>query len=324
MLRVLSLFSGIGAFEEALKGLNIGYKLVNYCEFDKHASKAYSLIHSVPESLNLGDINEVDENSLPDFDLMTYGFPCQSFSMQGKRLGFDDPNKGNLFFESMRIAKCKKPKYMIAENVKGLISHDKGNTLKTILNTLDFIGYNNYYKVLNSVKFNIPQSRERIYIISIRKDVDSGDFVFPEGNMTNKTVKDILDVNKNSRKVVKKSLVKYMNKLYFTKIYKSISGIKKIFDGCAEGYFSSSFSSNRIFSINGTSPTITTKNDAVYYEINGHLTSRERFALQGFKKEYADILLENGISKGDVDKMSGNSISVNVLTEIFKKLFKNT
>ena len=149
-LKLLSLFSGIGAFEEALKNIGVDFELINYCEFDPQIAKAYSLIHNVSEDLNLGDINKVDETKLEDFDLMTYGFPCQSFSAQGKRLGFEDETRGNLFFESMRIAKHKKPKYMVAENVKGLISHDKGNTFKIILETLESIGYNNYYKITTS------------------------------------------------------------------------------------------------------------------------------------------------------------------------------
>ena len=170
-IKVLSLFSGIGAFEEGLKNLGVDYELINYCEFDKPIAKAYSLIHNVDIKMNLGDITKVDETRLGDFDLMTYGFPCQSFSLAGKKLGFDDPDKGNLFFESMRIAKYKKPKFMIAENVKGLIMHDKGTTFKTVLNTLEDIGYNNYYKVFNSSYFGIPQARERIFIVSIRKDI---------------------------------------------------------------------------------------------------------------------------------------------------------
>lgn len=106
-LKVLSLFSGIGAFEEALKKINIDHEIVNFCEFDKITSDAYCLMHNTSPNKNLGDINNIDETKVPDFNLMTYGFPCQSFSMQGKRLGFDDPQKGNLFFESMRIVKEK-------------------------------------------------------------------------------------------------------------------------------------------------------------------------------------------------------------------------
>lgn len=318
-LKVLSLFSGIGAFERGLSNLGVEYELVGYSEFNKFASKAYSLIHNVKEELNLGNINKINEKELPNFDLMTYGFPCQAFSVQGKRLGFDDPERGNLFFESMRITKEKKPKYMIAENVKGLVGHDKGRTFQTILKTLEWLGYNNYYKVLNSVYFDVPQSRERIFIVSIRKDIDNGKFQFPKGSMTSKKVKDILDVN-GDRKTVKESLKPFMNEKYFKHEYKSDSGINKLFDGCAEGYFKSSFSGNRIFSIEGVSPTLTTKNDTVYFEIGGHLNQRERFALQGFLKSDADLLIQNKIPIGEIDKMSGNSITVNVIEEILKSL----
>lgn len=318
-LKLLSLFSGIGAFEKGLQNLGVDYELVNYCEFEPVVAKSYSLIHKVSEDKNLGDITKVNEKELPDFDLMTYGFPCQSFSVQGKRLGFDDPERGNLFFESMRIVREKKPKYMIAENVKGLTHHDKGNTLKTILDTLDWLGYNNYFQVVNSVFFNSPQSRERIFIVSIRKDVDLKRFEFPKGKLTTRTVADILDDDPN-RKKPKKSLQKYMDQKYFVRKYSSEFGVKKLFDGCAEGYKKSNFSGNRIYSINGTSPTLTTKNDAVYYEINGHLNHRERFALQGFPKEDADLLLNNGIPKSQIDKMSGNSINVNTIQSIIESL----
>lgn len=318
-LKVLSLFSGIGAFERGLDNLGVDYELVGYSEFDSYAAKSYSLIHNVPESLNLGDITKVNEKELPDFDLMTYGFPCQAFSAQGKKLGFDDPEKGNLFFESMRIAREKKPKYMIAENVKNLVGHDKGKTFQTILKTLEWLGYNNYFKVLNSIDFDTPQSRERVFIVSIRKDIDKGNFQFPNGSVTTKKVKDILDID-GKRKSVKESLKPYMHEQYFTKTYRSDKGIKKLFDGCSEGYFTSSFSSNRIFSIEGVSPTLTTKNDAVYFEINGHLNQRERFALQGFLKEDADLLIKNNIPIGEIDKMSGNSITVNVIEEVQRVL----
>lgn len=318
-LKVLSLFSGIGAFEKALSNIGIDYDLTNYCEIDEYASRAYSLIHGVSEDKNLGDITKIKEEELDDFDLMTYGFPCQSFSMQGKRLGFDDPVNGNLFFESMRIVRHKKPKFLVAENVKGLITHDKGNTLKTILKTLEFLGYNNYYKVLNSVNFNVPQARERLFIVSIRKDIDTKKFEIPEGSKTSLKLRDIMDLD-SERKSPKKSLLPYFDEKYFIKSYASEHGVKKLFDGCAEGYFTSYFSGNRIFSIDGVSPTLTTKNDAVYYEIMGHLTQRERFALQGFDKEYADLLKTNGIPKGEIDKMIGNSITVNTVEKVLEML----
>ena len=319
-IKLMSLFSGIGAFEEALKKIGIDFDLVNYCEFDDKIAKCYSLIHNEPLSKNLGDINKVDETSLPDFDLMTFGFPCQTFSIAGKREGFNDETRGNLFFESVRIAKYKQPKYMIAENVKGLLSHDKGETFRIVIETLNKIGYNTYWKVIKSTDFDIPQARERVFIVSIRKDIDNGLFVLPEGKLTNKTVRDFIEFN-SKRKPPKSSLIPYMSEEYF-KEYESNINIKKLFDGNVQGYFTSGFSYNRIYSINGVSPTLTTKNDAVYYEINGHLTQRERFKLQGFDPDYVDLLLKNGISKGYIDKMAGNSITVNVIEEILKELLK--
>lgn len=317
-IKLLSLFSGIGAFEKGLINLGVDFKLINYCEFDKYPSKSYSLLYNVPESLNLGDINEVDETQLEDFDLMTYGFPCQSFSVQGKKLGFDDPEKGNLFFESMRIARYKKPKYMIAENVKGLVGHDNGNTFKTILATLDDLGYNNYYKVLNSVDFDIPQSRERIYIVSIRKDIDTYSFKFPAGKKTLKTVVDIIDKN-NENRHLKDSLKPFLDKK-FHKEYSSSNGVKKVFDGNAQGYFKSDFCGKRMFSIYGICPTLTTKTDAHnFVEIESGLNAKERLRLQGFTDEDYYKLKDN-IPEAQIKKQAGNSITVNVIQKIQKQL----
>lgn len=127
MIRYLSLFSGIGAFEKALDNLGIPYELLAYCEVDKYASKAYSLLHHVPESMNLGDITKVDEKALPtDIDLLTYGFPCQDISIAGNKRGFvnEDGTKtrSGLFFDALRIIEHCKPKVAIAENVKNLTS----------------------------------------------------------------------------------------------------------------------------------------------------------------------------------------------------------
>ena len=320
-LRVLSLFSGIGAFEKALANIGVEYDLVNYCEFDKYASKAYSLIHNVSESLNLGDITKVDENNLSECDLITYGFPCQSFSVQGKKLGFKDKEKGGLFFETMRVASKLKPKYLIAENVKNLVGHDNGNTFSTILNTLNDLGYNNYYKTLNSVDFGVPHRRERIFIISIRKDLDNNKFEFPSGQKLNKTVRDIVDSSCKNRHI-KDSLRPYLNKQYH-KEFKSKDGLIKVFDGVSQGYFTSSFSQNRIYSIDGVSPTITTGYDSpVFYEINGLLNGKERLLLQGFAEEdYNNI--KDLIPERQIAKQAGNSISVNVLESIFKNLLQS-
>lgn len=157
----VSLFSGIGGFETALNRL--GGKCVMASEIDKHANKAYEVLYGMPTA---GDITKIAAEDVPDHDLLTAGFPCQAFSIAGKRLGFED-TRGTLFFEVARIAKVKRPKIVLLENVKGLISHDKGRTLDTIIQTLCDIGYTVDFNVLNSKYFGVPQNRERIFIIGV-------------------------------------------------------------------------------------------------------------------------------------------------------------
>ena len=198
MIKVLSLFSGIGAFEKALKRVGIDYELVNYCEIDKYASKSYSLIHGVDESMNFGDITKIDETKLPtDIDLVTYGFPCQDISISGKRQGlFNEDStrtRSGLFFDALRIIEVTKPKIAIAENVKNLTSTKFTDQFKIVLDSLDVAGYNNYWKVLNAKDYGVPQNRERVFIVSIRKDMDRGLFEFPEAFPLQKRLKDVLE-----------------------------------------------------------------------------------------------------------------------------------
>lgn len=196
-MKVLSLFSGIGAFEKALDRLNIDYELVAFSEIDKYATKSYCAIHGVDESMNLGDITKVDENSLPkDIDLITYGFPCQDISLAGKQKGmFNDDGtqtRSGLFFEALRIIEATKPKIAIAENVKNLTGKKFKEQFELVLKSLEEAGYSNYWKVLNAKNYGIPQNRERVFIISIRKDIDKG-FEFPEGFPLELRLKDMLD-----------------------------------------------------------------------------------------------------------------------------------
>ena len=197
-MKVLSLFSGIGAFEKALDNLNVNYELVNYCEIDKYASKSYATIHGVSEEMNLGDITKVDEKALPkDVDLITYGFPCQDISLAGKQKGLFNEDgsqtRSGLFFEALRIIEGTKPRVAIAENVKNLTSKKFSEQFKIVLNSLEQAGYNNYWQVLNAKDYGIPQNRERVFIISIRKDIDNGTFKFPEGFPLELRLKDMLD-----------------------------------------------------------------------------------------------------------------------------------
>ncbi|MBO1582697.1 DNA (cytosine-5-)-methyltransferase [Bacillus sp. XF8] len=159
--KYVSLFSGVGGFEQAMNKL--GGKCVMSSEIDKFANQAYEVLYG---HKTVGDVTKVAAGDVPDHDVLVGGFPCQAFSVAGKRLGFDD-TRGTLFFEVARIAKEKRPKLLLLENVKGLISHDKGKTLDTIIKALNDIDYTVDFNVLNSKYFGVPQNRERIFIIGI-------------------------------------------------------------------------------------------------------------------------------------------------------------
>lgn len=164
-IRYFSMFSGIGGFElgieQAAAELGLTTECVGYSEIDKHAIKTYEehFHHD-----NYGDATTINANTLPGFDLLAGGFPCQAFSIGGKRLGFED-TRGTLFFEIARIIEARQPRFFILENVKGLLSHQGGKTFGIILRTLDELGYDVQYQVLNSKDYGVPQSRERVYLV---------------------------------------------------------------------------------------------------------------------------------------------------------------
>jgi len=217
MLKVLSLFSGIGAFEKALENLDVPYELVAFCEFDKYATKSYCAIHAADESQNLGDITKVDETKLPkDIDICCYGFPCQDISNAGKKKGLfnEDGTKtrSGLFFDALRIIEATKPKIAIAENVKNLVSKKFMVEFQIVLDSLEQAGYNNYWKVLNAKDYGVPQNRERVFIISIRKDIDHGLFQFPEPFPLKKRLKDVLEDEVDEKYYLSTGEMDYMHR----------------------------------------------------------------------------------------------------------------
>lgn len=191
-LKLFSLFSGIGGPEKALKRLGIEYDLVGYSEIDKYASRSYSAVHEEPEIKNYWDITKINEKELPDFDFMTWGFPCQDISIAGKQAGIREGTRSGLYYDGLRILKEKKPKYSLIENVKALTSKKFADTFESILQDLDEAGYNNYWQVLDAKDYGIPQHRERVFIVSIRKDIDQ-EFTFPEKEELRLKLKDLLD-----------------------------------------------------------------------------------------------------------------------------------
>ena len=180
-IRFFDMFSGIGGFRYGLKKAG-GFKCVGYCEIDKYAKMAYEAMYDTEGEMYYEDAAKINPYELPDFDLICGGFPCQAFSIAGKRGGFNDA-RGTLFFEIARIAAVKKPKYLLLENVPGLLSHDKGRTFAAILSTLDELGYDVAWQVLNSADFNVAQSRKRVYIIGFLRERCAGKVLsFTESN----------------------------------------------------------------------------------------------------------------------------------------------
>lgn len=157
-IRFLDMFAGIGGFRSGLEALG-GFECIGYCEIDKYAKQAYDAMYQTEGEIYYDDARTINEASLPDIDLICGGFPCQAFSIVGKRGGFDDA-RGTLFFEIARIAAVKRPAFLLLENVPGLLSHDGGRTFATILGTLSDLGYNVTWQVLNSKDFGVPQSRK--------------------------------------------------------------------------------------------------------------------------------------------------------------------
>ena len=230
-MKVLSLFSGIGAFEKALDRLEVSYELVNYCEIDKYAAKAYSMIHGCSEEKNLGDITKVDTSKLPsDIDLTTYGFPCQDISLAGKQKGFEaegERTRSGLFFEALRIIEDVKPRIAIAENVKNLTSKKFKKEFDIVLSSLEQAGYNNYWQVLNAKDYGIPQNRERVFIVSIRKDVDNGMFEFPDPFELELRLKDMLENEVDEKYYLSQELTEKIRYRLGDKEYNLLGGMQK-------------------------------------------------------------------------------------------------
>ena len=324
MLNVLSLFSGIGAFEKALSNLNIPYNLLAYCEIDKYASKSYSAIHGVSEELNLQDVTKVDSlDILDDVDFITYGFPCQDISNAGKQRGFTDEEgnrtRSGLFFEALRIIEECQPKFAIAENVKALTSKKFTEEFKTVLESLEEAGYNNYWQVLNAKDYGVPQNRERVFIVSIRKDIDKG-FTFPKPIPLELRLKDLLEDKVDEKYYLSE---KMLEKLTYSMEIKNMEYIGTYqygkFDKFMQG--KSRFIENKRIS----DCLQTRQKEGVVLNNNSNirirkLTPTECYKLQGFTVEDCKKASEAGVSNSQLYKQAGNSICVSVLEAIYKSL----
>ena len=306
-ITVVDLFAGIGAMHMAFA--SYGARIIFASEIDKDAAETYEANYELkPE----GDITKIDANSIPDHDILCAGFPCQPFSSAGKKLGFED-RRGNLFFEVARIVRVKQPKAILLENVKNLVSHDGGKTFQVILSTLDELGYDVSYKVLNAVKFGIPQKRERIFILATRKDLCIDSFVLPGGSYSNVHLEDILLDDDETRKMI-------------------INRPDAVFNGVEEHYkdaplrigtINGGGQGERIYSVKGTAITLCANGGGSgaktgLYLVNGklrRLSLRECARVTGFPDSF--IIHPK---KGAAYKQFGNSIVVDVIQGIIEEM----
>ena len=304
----IDLFSGIGGFRLAFESL--GGKCIFSSDIDKWANETYNLNFG---EYPYGDITKIPTDEIPTHDILCAGFPCQPFSIGGYRKGFCD-TRGTLFFEIERIIKAKQPKAFLLENVKGLINHDKGKTFKVIKDSLKNLGYSIFYKVLNSKDYNIPQNRERLYIVGFKKNINHFNFPTPQYSKSN--INEILEKNVQGHNISETA------SKHLKKHYKIFAEKKKINDNYP--IFATEIRPSRCSIRNdGYVPCLTAKmgtggnNVPVLVNENRKLTVRECLRLQGFPESYK---IKDNYSQSY--KQIGNSVTVPVIRLIGQEIIK--
>lgn len=227
--------------------------MVGFSEIDKYAIKSYCAIHNISPELNLGDIRELKfYDAKEKIDIMTWGFPCQDISVAGRLKGIEEGTRSGLYYQGIRILKETMPKYSIIENVKNLTSKRFKEEFEMILKDLDEAGYNSYWKVLNAKNYGVPQNRERVFIISIRKDIDKGTFQFPEPFESDKRLKDILEDEVDEKYFLSEKMIQgFIANTNMNKDNKQIIDAGNLNN---KGWYKSS---NKVYSNEGIAPTIT-------------------------------------------------------------------
>ena len=220
MLRVFEAFAGYGSQSIALRNLGIEYEVVAISEIDKYAIKAYEAIHGPAN--NLGDICKINPNDIPDHDLFTYSFPCQDLSVAGKQAGLGKGTRSGLLYECEKIIEVKKPKYLLLENVKNLVSKKFKPQFDEWLAYLESLGYTNYWKVLNAKDYGVPQNRERVFVVSILGEHEP--YKFADKIPLDKCIADILEDEVDEKYYLSKEI---QNRFKITNQNKNIIGTTK-------------------------------------------------------------------------------------------------
>ena len=315
---MIELFAGIGSQTQALKNAGIEHESVAISEIDKYALQSYELLHG--KTLNLGDISTIDPNSAPDCDLITYSFPCQDLSVAGAQLGAEEGSgtRSSLLWECKKLIEAKKPRFLLMENVKNLVGSTHKPNFEKWLKYLESLGYSNYWKVLNSVDFGVPQSRERVFCVSILNP--KKDFVFPAGNGRTVKLRDILDPKES----VPANM--YMNDRPYEPRNSSVESDNGLIH-LGNLNMAGNESIKRVYSPDGVCPTLTTmtgghRQPKIYLGEDGvrKLTPKECWRVMGFSEDnYSKV--EGKLSNTQLYKQAGNTICVPCLEAIFKELF---
>lgn len=312
MFKAVSLFAGVGGIDIAFA--KAGVKTIWANELDKNAVTTFSL-NNKTYMVNK-DIRDVEVNNVPNHDILLAGFPCQAFSIAGHRKGFND-ERGNMFLEVMKIVEAKKPEVIFLENVKNLATHDSGKTFKIIIKSLEQNNYHVKYKVMNSSEYgNIPQNRERIYIVGFKNKDSFTRFKFPGRINLDRKIKDIVDFN------TKVDDYYYYNKnncYFIDELEKEIPEDNNDVYQWRRRYIRKNKSS--LF------PTLTANmgtgghNIPIIYTKDGFrkITPQECFKIQGYPSEFK---IPDNVSRGQLYKQAGNSVVVPVVERIAKNIIE--
>lgn len=295
------------------------HRIVNFCELDKYAVKSYCAIHNVSDDLNLGDITQVDIDILPQCDLITHGSPCQDFSSLGLEKGGDEnkETRSSLIWNSVKIINQCNPKFVVWENVENVLNKRHLHNFEKYLNKMSSFGYENYYKVLNSKDYGIPQSRNRLFCISIRKDIDCG-FEFPKSIELKETLLDYVDLtNKENLYGIEpqNNHQKWKQEMY--QMY--IDASEGIISGVYTNQSKSFGYRPPLKNLAKTIKALASDCGFVYGSQVRNYTAKESLMLMGYEQSDYDKM-KQVVTEQKIKKQAGNSIVVNVVYEIFKQL----
>lgn len=329
-IRAIDLFCGIGGFRLAMEANNVD--CVFSSDIDKFAQETYKAnFNEIP----IGDIKAVEAKDIPAFEMLTAGFPCQPFSYAGEKAGFKDETRGTLFFDICRILEYHKPPMVFLENVKGLVSHNNGDTLATVLDSLKKLGYYPHYKVLSSLDYGLPQKRERWYCVAFREEVP---FEFPQPIGGHPTLRDIVELDNNDPKLKLPDFelsriddhfakakpgdrIQHDNSKYAPNTKKGKYGIYSFqkSDGSLRfhvGDVAKTQIQEAFYACLDTyAPTIIANRTPKLWDLRRRLSVLESKRLQGFPD---DFLMP--VSDGQALKQLGNSVSVPIIKLIMKAM----